>query len=91
MRREACAEFGTKLGIDKLLAVGTGYEGTAPTVHMVAGGRAQVAGHSLGPTRGLSGLPRRQGAVQFTLHCVLAAHCFVKQELSRCAHTCRGL
>ena len=94
VRRETCSEFGAKLGVDKLLAVGAGYEGTAPTVHMVAGGRAQVAGHSLHPKRGLPGLSRLQGAVQFTLRCVLAeegARCCVKQELSRGAHTCRGL
>ncbi len=37
VRREACAVFAAKLGIDKLLVVGPGYEEDVPTVHMVAG------------------------------------------------------
>lgn len=40
VRQEACAAGAMHLGLDELLVVGKGYEGQAPTTHMLAGERA---------------------------------------------------
>lgn len=41
VRRKACAAAARKLGLDRLLVVGKGYEGAEPTMAMLAGERCR--------------------------------------------------